>query len=503
MSELLRRIDFGNEAGDDADPEELVTYFVEQEKFKGFIDPRKRILVATAKKGVGKSALIQWASFMLEKGDEEALVIKCRGADLARSKFGVSGDLKTPNDHIRDWMVRICTLVNRELALRLNLALTDDKITLIESAELDGYKSRNLIGCLLDRFQKFLDSANPTKLHAKDEVQLFKRLKARRVWILIDDLDATFQKTDAESLELGTFFSACRYLIQDVKDINIRVTMRTDVWPVIRRFDEAQDKTEQYIFEILWRQSDFRRLLFRRIKAEVERLNLQLSNPPSHVSEEEIEEYLLKMVFVPRMLWGTAALGNQREVATYKVIYTLSYERPRWAIQLCKLAQARALDRGETHISKEHIDDVWGEYGSKRIADLVAEHKHQCRDVEQLLNAFRGANRVFSRADLFKWINDHVSNHLTPVIDGRTAKSPREIGNFLYRIGFIVARSEEPSGEYEHYSFDQMPDFLTSKTNEDFGVKWEIHPCYREALDIKKVNRSHRARFIGMRGGRR
>jgi hypothetical protein len=47
---------------------------------------------------------------------------------------------------------------------------------------------------------------------------------------------------------------------------------------------------------------------------------------------------------------------------------------------------------------------------------------------------------------------------------------------------------------YEHYNFSDMPDFLTSRTNEDFGVNWEIHPCYREALDIQKVNWAQRVK---------
>ncbi|MDQ2841440.1 MAG: hypothetical protein M3Y72_10465, partial [Acidobacteriota bacterium] len=69
-----------------------------------------------------------------------------------------------------------------------------------------------------------------------------------------------------------------------------------------------------------------------------------------------------------------------------------------------------------------------------------------------------------------------------------------------YRLGFIVARSENENDEYEHYRFDQMPDFLETRTDEDFSVKWEIHPCYRQALDIKKIDRSHRTRFNRQRG---
>ena len=149
MKELLESIDFGNEAGDDVDLDELISYFVEQASFNRYTDVSNRILVATARKGVGKSALLQWISHKVAQIDSEALVIRCRGADLVRSKFNLTSDLQSPNDYIRDWMIRICAVVNRALAVKLNLGTDDDRITLIETAELEGYKSRNLVGCLL------------------------------------------------------------------------------------------------------------------------------------------------------------------------------------------------------------------------------------------------------------------------------------------------------------------------------------------------------------------
>ncbi len=489
MDNLLQQIDFGNEAGDDVDPIELSSYFVEQSMFTEFLNQNNKVLIATAKKGVGKSALLQWILHKTQKADPNAIVIKCRGADIVRSKFKLTSERKTPNDHINDWMVRICTIVNRELALRIKLALTDDQITLIESAEVEGYKSRNLIGCLLDRFQKTLGRLQPQKSEAADEIQLLKRVKDRKVWILIDDLDATFQKTNSELMELSTFFTACRYLAQDLKDVNIRVTMRADVWPMIRRFDESLDKLDQYVKEISWNVVDFRRLLYMRVKSQIEKLRIKLQPPPTTVSIEEKEEYLINYVFTPKMAWG------DKNVFTYRVIYTLSYERPRWAIQLCKLAQKNAFKHHDLKISRSHIDSIWGEYGNKRIADLVSEHKHQCRQIEELITAFRGCERQMKREELFSLIKKRVSTHLEPIIEGVATRSPREIAHFLYRLGFLIARSEEADGSYEHYHFSEMPDFLTTRTNADFGVVWEIHPCYREALDIKKINKSHRTKF--------
>ena len=89
MSTLLRQIDFGNESADDVDPDELVEYFVEQVAFQKFLSPSNKLLVATARKGVGKSALLQWAVHKLKQQDPDALVIRCRGADLVRSKFQI------------------------------------------------------------------------------------------------------------------------------------------------------------------------------------------------------------------------------------------------------------------------------------------------------------------------------------------------------------------------------------------------------------------------------
>jgi len=271
--------------------------------------------------------------------------------------------------------------------------------------------------------------------------------------------------------------------------------MRTEVWAMLRRYDESLDKMEQYVNEIIWSLDDFRKLLYKRINSQINAMK-QAKIPPlaKAASQEKMEQNIIDLVFMPEMPWG------QKMMPTYRVIYTLSYERPRWAIQLSKLAQQSTLRHEATLISKDYIDEVWGEYGTKRIADLVAEHKHQCPQIQELLNSFRGAERLMRRDQLFVWINNRVSEHLAPMIEGKLIRSPRDIAQFLYRIGFIVARSDDEDGSYEHYRFDQMPDFLTSRTDDDFSVKWEIHPCYREALDIRKLDRSHRERFAKQRG---
>ncbi|XHR29538.1 MAG: P-loop ATPase, Sll1717 family [Chthoniobacteraceae bacterium] len=486
---LLSAVDFGNEAGDDLTPIELLPFFVEQATFQKYLDPNQRILLATAKKGVGKSALLRWIEAKMNADpSSKPLVIYAKGSDLVRGCFNLSNELKSPNDYIRDWMIRIATLVNRRLGSSLNIAFDDDSMSMVEAAEIEGFRSKNLLSALTDRLPNLLNKRiQSKKTTPKNDVELLRRFEGQTVWFLVDDLDATYQRTPQENLELSTFFSACRQLVSQTKGVVFRITMRTDVWPLIRRFDEALDKFEQYTHDIAWSQADFRKVLYKRILHQATTKNMPDSPAPQTASSEEVEEHMINRIFEKRMPWGDT------ERRTYKVVYTLSYHRPRWAIQLCKLGQKAALQDGSELIAKRHIDEVWGTYGNKRIADLIAEHKHQCSEVEELLVGFRGAERRMTREKLLAWVTNRIKNHMTPIIEGKPASTPLEIAHFLFRIGFIVARAEEGE-DYEHYYYSDMPDFLSMRTNQDFGVIWEIHPCYREALDIKKLGKYQQKR---------
>ncbi len=492
----LSMIDFGNEAGDDLTPDELMPFFVEQNKFQLFLDKGKKILLATAKKGVGKSALLRWVEGKVPSEiDKDALVIHVKGSDLVRACFGLANTISTPSEYIRDWMVRIATLINRKIGASLGFAFGDDSISLVESAEIDGFRSKNIVTALVDRLQKIIP-LKTQRSPVANEIETLKRFGQKNVWILVDDLDATYQRTEKENLELSTFFSACRQLAAETTGLLFRITMRTDVWPLLRRYDESLDKFEQYHHDITWSQSDFRHLLAKRIKHQLQLQGVESLDfeKDGSLSKEEAQEYVINTVFEKKMPWGKNEIWGQNEQRTYRVIYILSYHRPRWAIQLCKLAQDQAKEEKSPIIGKAHIDKVWGPYGNNRIADLISEHKHQCREIEELLSGFRGAERRMSQADLLEWITKHITNHMKPTIEGKITQTAMSVAHFLFRIGFIVARAEDKNEHYEHYFFDDMPDFLSGRTNDDFGVQWEIHPCYREALDIVKLNQYQRMR---------
>lgn len=489
MQYLIHNMDFGNEAGDDVAPDELRHFFFEQTAFRKLYDTKKRLQIVHARKGVGKSALINWLAERLRNADTDALVIKLRGSDITRAALGYTKELSTPQDRIHDWMARLCTIVNREVGRRIKWAGDDDSILLVEAAEVGGYKQRNIVSALTDRFSKLLGKYSADKLLVKNEIALMKRRDETQVWLLIDDLDATFQKQPSEIIDLSTFFSACRYLFQDVPGINIRVTLRTDVWPIIRRSDESLDKIDQYLMELAWSEDDFRSLLAKRIRWQISELKAKIPEPTYEYSPSMKEEYWISKVFCEVMNWG------EYQKKTYKILYTLSYSRPRWGIQLAKLSQVPAKKENSDLIEKRHLDEVWGDYGRRRIDDLIVEHRHQCSMVEDIIYSFRGAERKMSRDQLLSWIKNHVTNLMTPVVDGKAVKDPLVVAHFLYRMGFVLARKDTEDGKaHDHYFYHEMPDFLSAVSRRDFGVQWEIHPCYREALDIQKFGKAMRRR---------
>ena len=49
---------YGNEAGEDEDVEILNSYYVDHTDFDYFFDPNERLSIVSARKGMGKSALL-------------------------------------------------------------------------------------------------------------------------------------------------------------------------------------------------------------------------------------------------------------------------------------------------------------------------------------------------------------------------------------------------------------------------------------------------------------
>ncbi len=188
----------------------------------------------------------------------------------------------------------------------------------------------------------------------------------------------------------------------------------------------------------------------------------------------------IALVFESSVNWG----GKARTMRAPLV--TLSGGRPRWLIELAREASkfAHSKDRGTVRL--EDITECLKTFGNKRIAETVAEFSPQCQQIDELIAAFSRQPEEYATDELVSLIGNRVLQALTPSIVGVIGTPrPIQVAAFLFQIGFLSARRNLGNDEYEHITYAEKPDLLLARTNVDDGVRWEIHPVFRQALRMR------------------
>lgn len=189
---------------------------------------------------------------------------------------------------------------------------------------------------------------------------------------------------------------------------------------------------------------------------------------------------LIALVFQSPVEWG------QRTRPVHVPLVTLSRRRPRWLIELAREAAKAASARHRKTVALENITGCLEAFGKKRIADTVAEFAPQCPQLNELIAAFSRQAEQYATNELVTTIENRILQAVTPSIVGvMGTPRPVEVAAFLFQIGFLSARRNLEDGEYEHLTFVDKPDLLRARTNIDDGVRWEIHPVFRQALQMR------------------
>lgn len=477
---------FGNLAAEDEDIDLLDSYFVDKSVYDYFRSEDK-LWIVRAKKGMGKSALLKKVAYEKVNANQDDIVIQIKGSDLIKNNFPLTLDVQ---QLIYIWQSAICSRITAEIGRNLSLALTDDTITMVENSELEGFKEKNIIGCLVERLKRKVGKIEFDKPKMENPLALLERYqqkKDRRVWFFIDDIDATFNNSQEETKRLSSFFTACRYLIQEVNGLFIRASIRTDVWTVIADEDEALDKVDQpqYMMDLSWSEDEVENIIANRIKsyiiAHVKNHN-KYGYIKNNFDDARKIEYIMNEIFKPILPWGK----GKRKPAV--VIYTLSNRRPRWAIHLCSFAGKAAIKKGKDKIGIYELKANLEEYGKRRITDIVREHQHQSPNIREFINIFAKKQVRYTTEELLDLIKNNIISKMQPSIEG-VMGDPNEmdIAYFLFRMGFITAREELTNDEYKHHHFEDDHTLLNSQIDPDKGFTWEIHPSFRDALKISDI----------------
>lgn len=470
---------FGNDAGEDETPEILNSYFIDIPEFEDFYNPLNSLCVVSARKGMGKSALLYRLAYRLnstQNTDNSIIIITTGNALLGLGDFDDKSEVYLENY----WKQIICKRINIEIGKKIGFAFTHDEMAMVEASELEGLKNKNIIGALVSRIKgkiPLLDLELKSSI-PENLVSLLNNYqenhKNSTVWLLIDDIDAKYIDNQEYQTRVGAFFSAIRGLVREVENIKVRATIRTDVWKNLRHLEDL-DKWEQYIIEINWSKKNLRNILAKRILAYV---NRKYNNSGQWDITKDYDK-IFELVFTKDMKWGS------QYVNPFDPIKTLSNGRPRWMGQLCRMSGLQASKIGTNRISIKEISFILDKFGQFRKNDLIKEHHHQFSDLSTLIDSFRSGSREYTFSELnqlfeLKYVYQKKQENI-PEINGKKYHSPTQFGSFLYQIGFI-SQSKGDNINFIHYQ--DAPDLYNSFENETNNIIWAIHPCYRKYLNI-------------------
>ena len=234
--------------------------------------------------------------------------------------------------------------------------------------------------------------------------------------------------------------------------------------------------------DLRWTEESVLQLLAKRIEGYLTRTSQLNVLPAWSLKAPDADYRFVELAFENNMRWGKSIRP------AHVILNTLSKNRPRWVIELCKAAGKRAQQLKHARITRDDITAELAAYGRKRIEDTVAEFRSQCPEIGEILSAFRKAKEEMSTSELFGLLRNKILNHFRPRIVGvMGAAQATDVANFLFEIGFIFGRQDLDANRYIHINFSERPDLLKSRTNLDDGLRWEIHPIFRQALGVRDV----------------
>lgn len=471
---------FGNADAEDENDDLFMSYAIsDKPEVQRFLDYSKPIAIARAYKGEGKSSLLKLTKIKVSSLGTNHIVINSSAPNLSPNLDTDDNDL-----WVREWKTQIFKLIANEVGTKIGIAYRDDAISLVEEAQNNGFKEKSVIRSIIERLTPPYINPNFKGIdNTQDKGKIIERFlseKSWNIWLIIDDIDQNFQNTNKNKIKIAAFFTAIRHLTQQLPELRIRATIRPNVWTTLKLEYESLSHLEQYMQDMTWNLDDFYKLFAGRIEGYLKRKNIYDDISFTGTSEIDKREEKIQLIFQNPMPWG------QKNKSPISILYTLSRHRPRWGIELAKKAGESAAISGNGKIRYDDIKSKLSDFGLQRIIDAVAEFKSQCPQVEDLLIAFKGQPNKYTTDKLFKTIEKRILQGLQPKIIGVIGTAgAKEVAQFLYQIGFLSARNDISNNEYEHILYAEKPSLLKTSTNLDQGYLWEIHPIFRDALDLK------------------
>ena len=457
---------FGKEAAEDEDFDRLQSYYIKSRTHEK-LTSNLPLRVLVGHKGIGKSAIFTIARH--EDMEAHRVSILIRPDDIA--SIG-----KNENDFdqmIRDWKIGLVTIVSNKICEYIHDLLpidnnTRNKVSLVTQ----------FIPYVKQYFQKKLEDAG---ISETDKLVVSNFLHTNRVIVYIDDLDRGWESKPTDIRRISALLNAVRDLSNDNKGLQFRISLRTDVYYLVRTSDESTDKIGDAVIWHSWTNHEILLLLIKRIETFFGRkFDVEAHR---HTHQSHLSHYL-DSVFEKRFTGS----GKWENKPMYVILMSLIRKRPRDLVKLCNAAAKNAYDNYKSKIDTDSLKNVFVTYSQDRIQDTVNEYRSELKDIERLLlnmkpsstEKKKGHGFIYTTGALLRKLDSISQGGAFYFTNGKKA-STKDLHHFLYKINFITARKQRQD-EYIDRKYFEENKYLTSHSA-DFGYDWEVHPAFRWALN--------------------
>ena len=474
---------FGKEAAEDEELDRLKAYYIKGKTHER-VTSNLPLRILVGHKGIGKSAIFTIARHEDQEVHRVSLLI--RPDDI--SSIG-----KESNDFdqmIRDWKHGLVSIITDKICETIHY-----KLPVNENNKVDG--------SLFTQFLPFVKSFCVRKLEEAgidnvDKLIVDNFIRTNRVIVYIDDLDRGWEGKDTDIRRISALLNAVRDLSNDNKGLQFRISLRTDVYYLVRTSDESTDKIGDAVIWHSWSNHEILLLLIKRIESFFNRpFNVDTYRNVQQRSLAHFLNPVFEQTFTDRGKWEHKPM--------YIILMSLIRKRPRDLVKLCNAAAKCAYDNNKTKIDTECLKSIFVNYSQDRIQDTVNEYRSELKDIERLLlnmkpsaqekkkrdrksllNDRKGSSGyIYSTSELKLKLNDIIQRGNFIFRNGKKADA-NSLLHFLYKINFITARKEREDGFIDRKYFEENK-YLTSNTA-DFGYDWEVHPAFRWALNPLTVD---------------
>ena len=351
---------FGHEAAENEDIDRLREYYFKTSAFaKITSDLSLRILVGH--KGVGKSALFTVA--IQEDRDAGQLPILIRPDDITSIGTGTTDFLQT----IRDWKSGLQEILACKVLDTFGLPKPDGLL-----GPFTGGTGR-MLGFLRDTLTPLIEGK--VDLRNADQALVDQFLKGAGIDVYVDDIDRGWEGKEKDIQRISALINAMRDLSTDNKGLRFKLSLRSDVYFLVRTSDESTDKIEGSVVWCSWSNHEIFVLLVKRIETFLRHAvdETQLLK----MRQRDLARFL-EPIMEPRF----TGMGKWENAPMYRILMSLIRKRPRDLVKLCTLAARNAAERNANQIMTSDFINVFEEYSQGRVQDTINEFRSELPDIE-------------------------------------------------------------------------------------------------------------------------